>query len=147
MLSKVPDEGFQRCFIEALAHPVEGRTQIVHQLLSRISVSYFTCKTAGFLYAWIRRLQPQEISIWSELDCSLCSCRESSAIVIEAFSGPWNIPRERDGSFGVFRCKLTPLIQRHISVFLNLSSILIDPRLVYAFRVQMFNSSCSRLIS
>jgi len=147
VLRKVPDERFQRCFIEALAHPVEGRTQIVHQLLSRISVPYFSCKPAGSLYVWICCLQPQEISIRSELYCSLCSCRKSSTIVIEALSSPWNIPRERDWSFGVCRCKLPSVIQRHVSVFLNFSSILIDLRLVCSFRFQIPNSSYSQPIS
>ena len=66
VFGQIPDEGLQRAFREALAHPIEGRAQVVDEFLAWIRPSYFSGEPGSVFDVRISRLQPQEIGIWRE---------------------------------------------------------------------------------
>jgi hypothetical protein len=70
-----------------LTHPVEGRAQIVDELFAGVYGSHFVCELPGFGDVWVAGLDPEEISVGTELLGSLGCCGEAGAVVIEAFPG------------------------------------------------------------
>ena len=108
MLCEIPDEGFQRSFVEPLTHPVEGGAEIVDELFTRICFPDLTCKASRFFNARIGGLEPEQIGIRSELDRSFRGRWESGTVMIEAFPSPGNVPREENRGFAVAVGKGTP---------------------------------------
>lgn len=101
MLCEIPDEGFQRSFVETLTHPVEGRAEIVDELFTGIFFPDLTRKASRFFNVRIGGLEPEQIGIWSEFDRSFGGRWESGTIMVEAFPGPRNVPGEEDRGFAV----------------------------------------------
>lgn len=126
MFCKVPYERLQRLFVKSLAHPVKRRAEIIHQLFARGSRPDLSSKSTRFLYTWIGRLEPQQISKRGKFDGSLGRSWQSCCIVVESFSSPWNIPRKEDRGFGILGCKSTPPGDGEVSISFDPGSILFN---------------------
>lgn len=101
MLSEVPDEGFQSCFVEALAHPVEGRAEVVDELLAREGAAYFVGEGSCFGDVRVSGLDPEEVGVGSELLGALGGGREAGAVVVESLAGARAIAGPDHRSLGV----------------------------------------------
>lgn len=58
MLGKIPDEGLKTLLIKSLAHPVERRTEVVHQFLAGERASNLSSKSRSFLDIGVTGLNP-----------------------------------------------------------------------------------------
>ena len=116
MFSQVPDKRLQRCLIEALAHPVERRTEVVYKFLTGILLPYFSGETCSLFDVRISSLKPEEVSIWRKFDGSLGRSWYSGTIMIVAFSSPGSIPREEHRALGQPICDDPSLCQRQVTI-------------------------------
>jgi len=96
-LRQIPYKTLQRLLREAVRHPVERRTQVVHQLLPRILLPDRVREAGCRLDVWIARLDPQQVGVGGELQGALGGGGDAGAVVVEAFAGARAVPVEGDG--------------------------------------------------
>ena len=70
-------------------------------MFSRVCVPNLRSEAASFLDVWIGGLEPEKIGVRGEFDGAFCGCRETGAVVIEAFAGARDVPVEGDRGGGV----------------------------------------------
>lgn len=96
-LSKVPDKALELLFAETMAHPVEARAQVVHQLFAWVHTSDLLREACSLLYARITSLKPEEVGVRRKCDGALGRCGKSRTVVVEAFTRSRDIPAELYG--------------------------------------------------
>lgn len=141
MLSKVPDERLERRLVEALAHPVERRAEVVDQLLAGELLSHVSRQLGGLGDVGVSSLNPQKIGVRSELLCPLRSGGEARAVVVVSFTGAGNVTRPENGSLGVVICKLAATGEGQVRVLLNLCLVCVPCALRSAFGLEVLINS------
>jgi len=84
-----------------LAHPIEGWTEVVDELLAGIRGSDLSGKAGGFLDAGVAGLEPKKVGVGGEFDGSLGGCWQAGAVVVETFSCSGEVPAEKYGNVAV----------------------------------------------
>lgn len=74
-----------------MAHPVERRAEVVHELLARVNGVHIASQFAGLGDIRIAGLNPQEVAVRSEFLSALCGGGEASAVVVESFTSAWAV--------------------------------------------------------
>lgn len=100
MFSKIPDKRLETCFIEALAHPVERRTEVVYQFLAGERLSDFVCEACSLGHIGSGGLEPEEIRVGRKCEGALGRGGEAGAVMVESFAGAWDIAGPAHGALG-----------------------------------------------
>lgn len=90
---QIPDKRFQRSFVKSLAHPVERRAEVVHELLARVNGVHIAGQFAGLGNIRVAGLNPQEVAVRSKFLSALCGSGEASAVVVESFTSARDVAR------------------------------------------------------
>ena len=91
MLGQIPNERLERCFVKALAHPIEGRTQIVHEFLARIRRSDLRRQIGCLSHVRRARFHPQKIRVRCEFLGPFDSRGETGTEVVESLPCTRNV--------------------------------------------------------
>lgn len=83
-----------------MAHPVEGRAQVIDQLLAGEGGAHFASQFGGLGYVRIAGLDPQKVRVGSEFASSLGGGGEAGTVVVESFTGPGDIAGPDDRGLG-----------------------------------------------
>lgn len=117
MLSDIPDKRLEAGFGETVAHPVKRRAKVIYQLLAGVFRSDLSCERCSVLDTWVAGFNPEQISVRGKVDRTL-GCRGlAGAVMVVALPGPGNVPGPEHRRLGIFACKSSSLIDRHVSVF------------------------------
>lgn len=101
MLRKIPNKRSERGLVEALAHPVKRRAEVIHEFLARVGGADFVCERGCLFDIGVARLNPEEVGVGPEFLGALGCSGEAGAVVVETFPGTGNVAGPGHGGFGV----------------------------------------------
>lgn len=137
MLRKIPNKRPQTRFIKALPQPIKRRAEVIHQLFPPMPLSYLRRKSRRLLHARVRRLEPEQVGEGGVLDCTLCGGRHAGAVVVEAFAGAGDVPREEDGGVCVRGCEGPAAGEGEVAVLSDCGGEFVDFTLGGAFGAEV----------
>ena len=116
-------------------------------MLAGICFSDISSEASGLFYVWVGGLEPEEVGIRGEFDGSFGCSWQSGAVVVEAFSGPGDVPREEDFGFAVATGQDPSTRQGHAAISVDFGNVLINATAVDAFRLEMLDGSWDAHVS
>jgi len=146
MLGNVPDKRLERSLIKALGHPVEGRAQVVHELLAGVLGTNLASESPRLLNIGVTGLDPQKIGVRSKLLGALGRSWEPGTVVVEAFAGARAVARPDHRGLGVIAGQGSATRDGEIGVLLDMGLVGISCRLRSTLGLEMCVDSWRTLL-